>query len=233
MFYLAGAYIKGEMFATITVSSDAGRAAVHVVAGAASGAVNAAITGGDIEQSTLIGALSAGMPGNSVLGRIAKGALIGGVVTEMNGGDFAEGAIQGAMTSAIVEVARIVYIAAVKYDVTWESGRDAVAKDPDSYPNEGLNNIGCATDEIDPSSLWDEGGIVSRAANRIPGINAIAGLHDVFQVELDNHFGVAARNILNVPGMAVAAAITIPALMTDRMASHIYYITQLKSDKDD
>lgn len=41
--------------------------------------------------------------------------------------------------------------------------------------------------------------------SQIPLINAIAGMHDVFQ----NSFGETEwRNILNVPGMPVAATIT-------------------------
>ena len=39
--------------------------------------------------------------------------------------------------------------------------------------------------------------------NRVPGVNAVAGLHDVFQVNLGGM-----RNILNVPGMPIAAIVT-------------------------
>ena len=53
--------------------------------------------------------------------------------------------------------------------------------------------------------------------NRIPGMNAIAGMHDVFQVRLDqfggSHFGSILRGGLNIPGMPVAAALTYPALL--------------------
>ena len=47
-------------------------------------------------------------------------------------------------------------------------------------------------------------------------MNAIAGLHDVFQVRLDqlggDRFGSVLRNSLNFPGMPVAAGLTYPAL---------------------
>jgi hypothetical protein len=47
-------------------------------------------------------------------------------------------------------------------------------------------------------------------------MNAIAGMHDVFQVRLDqlggDRFGSVLRNSLNFPGMPVAAGLTYPAL---------------------
>ena len=57
---------------------------------------------------------------------------------------------------------------------------------------------------------------MSRIMNRVPGMNAIAGLHDVFQVRLDrlggDRFGSVLRTTLNNPGMPVAAGLTYPAL---------------------
>ena len=44
-------------------------------------------------------------------------------------------------------------------------------------------------------------------------MNAIAGLHDVFQVRLDQFGGSMLRGGLNIPGMPVAAALTYPALL--------------------
>lgn len=111
MFYCAGSFIRGEMFSSLTISSNASRAAVHTVTGAGSGAVNAAISGGDIGQGALVGALSAGMAkglggehGLNMAGRVGVGTVTGGVASVMRGGDFAEGAIQGAWTSAIAHM---------------------------------------------------------------------------------------------------------------------------------
>lgn len=72
-------------------------------------------------------------------------------------------------------------------------------------------NIGTAG-PVDPNSWWGEGGIVSRLANNIPGVNAVSGLHDVFQIRLDEMGGNIARNALNVPGMLPAAGVTYAAL---------------------
>jgi hypothetical protein len=112
MFYCAGAIIRGgELFTTAEITSNVAKGAIHTVTGALSGAVNAAISGGDIGQAALTGALSAGMAkyiggekGLDMLGRMAVGTVTGGVSSVMAGGDFVEGAIQGAWTSAIAHI---------------------------------------------------------------------------------------------------------------------------------
>lgn len=65
-----------------------------------------------------------------------------------------------------------------------------------------------------------EGGIISRALNVVPGINAVAGMHDVFQAgwsALDGIYkgGIQLREspLLNVAGIPVAGAMTYPALL--------------------
>jgi hypothetical protein len=83
-------------------------------------------------------------------------------------------------------------------------------------PIEGANNFAESRSVVDPGTFAGEGGRLSRFMNRIPGMNAIAGLHDVFQVRLDllggDRFGQALRSTLNFPGMPVAAGLTYPAL---------------------
>lgn len=70
------------------------------------------------------------------------------------------------------------------------------------------NNLSLA-----PLILWfGEGGVLSRIANQIPSLNAISGMHDVFQVRLQEWGGVWARNALNVPGMLPAAGVTLMGL---------------------
>ena len=67
------------------------------------------------------------------------------------------------------------------------------------------NNIGT---QGGPPSFWSEGGPLSESLNKFGGINAVAGLHDVFQINLKGNL----RDILNVPGMPIAAAITYLSL---------------------
>ena len=49
--------------------------------------------------------------------------------------------------------------------------------------------------------------------NRVPGFNAVAGMHDMSQVNLDLVFFHGARDWLNVRGMLVASAVTYASLL--------------------
>ncbi len=91
-------------------------------------------------------------------------------------------------------------------------------KNPDTWPSESANNIGVAG-KVNSNSWWGEGGIVSRFANRIPGINAVAGMHDVFQIMLDRLDIRPARDIGNIPGMPVAGVVTYTGLLDGSMGT--------------
>ena len=83
-------------------------------------------------------------------------------------------------------------------------------------PTEGANNFGtqgARISEIAKAKWYSgiEGAPISRFANRIPGINAVAGLHDVFQINLGPSNGFW-RNVLNFPGMPVAEGITFAGM---------------------
>jgi len=103
----------------------------------------------------------------------------------------------------------------VGYNTEWKGGDRAVAKDPMDPPVKGRINIGTVTRNVDPNAMWAEGGIVSRAANNIPGVNAVSGLHDQFQRGLQMAFGAGARDniLLNVGGMGIAAGVTYAGLV--------------------
>lgn len=98
-----------------------------------------------------------------------------------------------------------IYKDVVGYDLDAGPGGPAVGKDPLQAPVEGANNIGTQQKVVDPACTFCEGGSVSRGLNQVPGINAVAGMHDVFQVNLGTGL---ARDIFNIPGMPVAAALT-------------------------
>lgn len=196
-----------------------------IAAGAASGAVVGGITGGiyngpeGILQGAKYGAIGGAVTGplaaayggingqgDSPWGmeRVAVNSLAGGVSSAAQGGSFAD----GFRSSAIGSTFRYVYNSVVKYDVDPWAGGDAVDKEnPLAMPVEGANNFGTAG-KVNPESWFGEGGVLSRAANQIPTMNAIGGMHDVFQVRLQEWGGVWARNILNVPGMLPAAGMT-------------------------
>lgn len=179
----------------------------------------AAIMGGDIGEGFAMGAFSGavfgavgGYYGDAwTPGRVAASALAGGVTSKVSGGKFKDGAFLSALTSG----ARYLYNKVVNYDITLKKGGNAVSKNPETGGVEGANNVGIASRNPDPNSIWGEGGRVSRVANRIPGINASAGLHDFFQVKLDILGGANARLWLSIPGMPVAGAITYTGALAD------------------
>ena len=188
-------------------------------AGATAGGLGTAFYGGNVFNGMLTGAgygaLSGGVFGaingyygsNWTLGRVGAQTLAGGGIAALTGGDFERGALLsfGAASAAYA------YDKMVNYGVTWAKGGEAVPKYADTPPVEGANNVGWAT--LKPGvRFFDEGGPVSTLANQVPGINAVAGLHDVFQIGLDQW---GARDRFCWPGMLPAAAITYSALMTD------------------
>ena len=91
----------------------------HMAAGAATGAFNTAISGGNLGQNMVTGAISAGMAkglGNSIptdyfgneiadygvglAGHAAIGGITGGITSQLYGGNFGKGFEQGAMAGA-------------------------------------------------------------------------------------------------------------------------------------
>lgn len=189
------------------------------IAGAASGAVVGGIVGGlyggwdGALQGAKYGAIGGAIMGPVGLAysdspwnleRIAANSLAGGASSAAQGGDFKDGFKNSAIGSAF----RYVYNSIVRYDVDMGPGGKAVDKpNPLDMPVKGANNFGKAG-KVDPESWFGEGGMLSRVANQIPSINAISGMHDVFQVKLQEWGGVWTRNIFNVPGMPLAAGMT-------------------------
>ena len=171
-----------------------------VAVGAAGGA---ACSAGWVRPRAIPGTLSA---------CLLSGA-VGGALAEAGGGEFRQGFMFAGGAAGFAWG----YQEIVNYGATWGSGGAAQGKNRYTMPRSGANNFGGAARTIDPNSFWSEGGNLSRFMNRIPGMNAIAGLHDVFQVRLDqfggSRFGSILRTGLNIPGMPVAAALTYPALL--------------------
>jgi hypothetical protein len=186
--------IAGGATAGGIVTGDLRGVAVGAVGGAAFGAVGAAY-------------------GNTwSLQRIAASGLAGGATAQVAGGEFRKGFAFSAGAASFAYA----YDQIVNYNATWGPGGAARGKGRYDMPNEGANNFAESRGVIDPSTFTGEGGRLSRSMNRIPGMNAIAGMHDVFQVRLDffggDRFGTVLRGTLNFPGMPVAAGLTYPAL---------------------
>jgi len=223
-------YVSGAIGKTIggtLISSAAG----GIAAGATAGGLTAVFNSGNIWEGITSGAGMGAISGAAfgaiagyygelwTLGRVALHSVAGGAVAALSGGSVDKGVLIAlAMASAAYTYNRL-----VNYGATWEPGEGVVSKGQNDSPSDNRINIGFAT-RTPGKGFWDEGGPVSFYLNRIRGINAVAGLHDKFQVALTS---LGLREILNVPGMIPAAAITYPALMASDMESTVMmYILQ-------
>jgi len=229
--YYFGVYNGGIFGASTASMTSAGPAFVNsfglsaaqvaVANGAAAGFAGGFIASGGNFKAGLIGGLTGAAFGGvqSYYGnewsfeRVLSNATVGGTSSTLQGDNFKD----GFFFSGINASARYLYNYVVTYDTNWAPGGDAISKEPFTMPNPVANNIGEASLVINTSSWWGEGGIVSRFANRIPGINAVAGMHDVFQVRLDQWGGNLARNVFNVPGMIPAASVSYAGLFDGSM----------------
>jgi len=103
--------------------------------------------------------------------------------------------------------------------VSVKSGLNPTAeKQFETRPQEGFNNIGEQGTTLS-GHYWNdflkEGGGLGKILNVVPGLNSVAGLHDVFQITLSRNINNFARTALNFPGMPVAAAINYSALFNN------------------
>lgn len=146
-------------------------------------------------------------------GRVIAEGAVGGVSAEALGGDFWDGFWIAAGSSA----ARGIYRSTVRYRETWGSGGDAVKKEYTQHPVEGVNNVGTQGGNVG-STFASEGAGLSRFLNRIPGVNAVAGLHDHMTTAISDPW----RGILNVPLMIPAAALTSAALIAPHSTTMRY-----------
>ena len=214
-YYTAGAASEWYV-ASIPEATAVGAGTVGAIAG---GAVAGGVATGDIRGVALgavggagYGAVGAAYGNNWGIQRVVASGLVGGATATIGGGDFREGFGYSAGAAGF----SYAYNRIVHYQATWAPGGAAQGKERFGMPIEGANNFAESRSVVDPATFTGEGGRLSRFMNRIPGMNAIAGLHDVFQVRLDllggDRFGQALRNTLNFPGMPVAAGLTYPAL---------------------
>ncbi|MGH9893465.1 MAG: hypothetical protein ACREA0_16045, partial [bacterium] len=171
--------------------------------------------------TSFVGAQTSGLGDGftAALVRTTASAVAGGTASVIGGGKFENGAGTSAFV-ALLGALPPAYRAVVEYDADLRPGGPWVEKAPLDRPIRGANNVGVQgriyQDVDDTPGFWDEGGPVSQLLNRIPGVNAVAGLHDAFQISLGNAF---LRSALNVPGMPIAAAITFGSFLGQPVVS--------------
>jgi RHS repeat-associated protein len=206
-FGVTSAFLAAHTAVSATMATAYAGAAAGLVSGGLMNGLDGALIG-MVSGFTFVwgNALWSNVGSNFVQGAgIALTAgIIGGASSEGMGGEFRHGFWFAFGASA----ASSIYQSVVRYRATWASGGDAVTKLESAPPVEGANNIGTQGRTVSEAGFWSEGGSLSRLVNRVPGINAIAGLHDEFITHLYGSW----RTILNVPTMLPAAAVTMAAL---------------------
>jgi RHS repeat-associated protein len=216
-----GAYLDAAAVGETATAAEI--ATANIVGYSAGGAV-----GGGISTGTLKGAVIGGLSGAAfggvdvafgseyTLGRVAADATVGGASARLQGASFGRGFLFAGIGSG----AEYAYRAAVGYGTEWGPGGPAQPKESLARPIKGADNVGFTLRNgiDDPAltsseSVFGEGAPLMRLANHVPGINAVAGLHDIWQRQTAILGGDLLRNVLNVPGMAVAVGGTLPALV--------------------
>jgi len=218
--FAGGVATTASVTTSVTTLSTAGAIASGAIAGASAGFVSGAILTGSLKgaaQGAFTGAAFGGVGGyfgsSWNASRVGANGLAGGLSAKASGRKF----IDGVKFSLLSDMARFSYRKIVGYDSTLASGGRTAKKGFDTYPVEGANNFGTQGETLTGDywrDFFKEGGALSLQANRLPGVNAVSGVHDVFQVRLGG-VGSIARNVFNVPGMIPAAGLTYASLMTD------------------
>ncbi len=180
-----------------------GHVAQGALGGAAFGASNVILHGGDFQQAlqaglqgAISGAITGGIKGNFGntwnLKRVAVSSIGGGISARISGGKFRDGFKMAALTSSM----RYIYNKHVKYDVDGRAKKGAIwkAKD-DMSPSEHHNDWGRSHYTDDPLKIgklvsvediakheksFVEGGFFSKIANAIPGLNTTSDIHDTW-----------------------------------------------------
>jgi hypothetical protein len=178
-----------------------------------------------------VGATVQGQGANAVMANAMTGCVAG----TLNG----SGCEKGAKTAAFVSTAGEAYQSMVGYAANPGPGvnRNGTNLDGSStgsgnyvpinkagsnfgqqqVTDRGMNVIALNT----PGSALSQGGILSRTLNQVPFINATAGVHDyIFNANTELNF-----TLWNVPTMLPAAALSIPAALSNPNFS---WITQVK-----
>ena len=156
--------------------------------------------------------------------RIFVASVVAGTASELSGGKFANGAKSAAFLTAFRDLPGQ-YEEWVGYELDHRPGGEVVQKGPFTPPIKGANNFGTQGQDIDDPCFSCEGSTLSLVMNQVPSMNAIAGLHDMMQIQMGDGFW---RGFMNIPNMPPAAAFVYAALVGQALNVFSYQqVTQL------
>lgn len=214
---LKGALV-GEAFGVYSAHRTGASYFTSVFQGGVSGAAIAGAFGG-------VHTLTKGM---NPLIQIGSKGFVGGTASTLLGGKFKTGFMYAAAAATLYWG----YTEMMKVEPTLSPGEKNLAGGTynamlnDGRPPEGYNVVGLNRPEA--GNIWDvlrQGEPVSNAANQIPGINAVAKLHDYWMNNMIEP-GFAA----NVMTMAPAAFVTYGGLLSGPLSPLLYHGELYDSD---
>jgi RHS repeat-associated protein len=237
--------ISGAAFYQVGVYDFSGfRGAEQIVRAGAFGAVGritSQLSGGNFGHGFVSAGVGGMVSGSSLarpgvnaqqlVGRSVAKVLIAGTVSEVTGGKFANGASTVAFTS-ILRAIPDVYEKFVGYELDIRPGEGVVQKMDDTMPQRGRINFGIQGRPITDPCLLCENGPVAHVANRVWGIDAVSGLHDVMQISMDSIY----RDIFNVLLMPLAAAVTYTGFIgqaLNSMPAHLPIPVRANRERED
>jgi hypothetical protein len=155
--------------------------------------------------------------------RAVVSGVAGGIAAEIQGGGFWDGFWAAAGSS----VAQSIYeftlnnappecVDCSGFKGTWASGGDAISKGPGTACNAGIcsvydNNIGFSGDaKWSLIKFGKEGSAFMNGVNRVPGMNAMAAMHDIW---MSGGMNKILQGIIIVPSIIPAMAITYANLI--------------------
>ena len=153
----------------------------------------------------------------SSTGRILTEAAAGGVVAELGGGKFANGAQTAAFLQASTEAAGY-YKEQVGDDADIRSGENGHPEGPTYKPLPNgkqplISKLWNVIGNNDKTSFCSQQSFCSKTLNLIPGINAVARLHDFwFNERVNGNLVLEQAAFMNIATMLPAAAISYGAI---------------------
>ncbi|WP_242112666.1 hypothetical protein, partial [Luteimonas aquatica] len=229
----------GDIATVGSTGLTASQFASKIVAQGMAGGVTSVLQGGKFGSGFASAGFTeaASLKIDGIKNPVAKGvatAISGGTASRLAGGKFANGAQTAAFMYTLGELPRY-YEREVGYGLDIGPGEGIYPKDKFTPPQKGFNNVGSqGGNPSERPGFMAEGGPVSRFANRVPGINAVGGLHDAWQIRNGAGFW---REALNFPLMLPAAAITYGAFaglpFSSLSTQKLLYMSTAYSGDDD
>ncbi len=248
------AYVKGKIKSEVNTrfgEASSSTLARYTLQGVNGGVVSV-VSGGSFEAGFVGGLTAAYHNGdtpdwNDSLGENAEMAIVGvllsGTQSKLSGGSFANGAKSYAMVYAASQASSY-YQHAVGRKADHKPGENRASNKYEYHSDTGqqlrkdwsLNVIGLNEDLVGnfTTDFFKQGGPLSRVLNRIPGMNAVAGLHDLWF----NGKGALPFNVwTNVGTMLPAASITGGALIgnhtREQMNNPAFYASLTRPQEED